>query len=121
MRGGAGESRWQGTLEMFCFLDKASSYHKCLLCDKSLNSILFFFFACALYSILNNIKYMHKRAQILNFLFITQRGSGPQERHVRSLSQEDPLEEEMATHSCLKNPMNRGARRATIRGVTESD
>ena len=32
---------------------------------------------------------------------------------VRSLGREDPLEEEMATHSsisCLENPMDRGAR-----------
>ena len=37
-----------------------------------------------------------------------------QEMQVRSLGQEDPLEEEMTTHSyCLKNPMERGAWRAT--------
>ena len=34
-----------------------------------------------------------------------------QEMRVRSLGQEDPLEEEMATHllSCLENPMDREA------------
>ena len=35
-----------------------------------------------------------------------------QEMRVRSLGQDDPLEKEMATHSCipcLKNPMDRGA------------
>ena len=35
-----------------------------------------------------------------------------QETWVRSLGQEDPLKEEMATHSCkscLENPMDRGA------------
>ena len=44
------------------------------------------------------------------------------------LSWEDPQEEEMATHfsglhgnSCMENPMDRGAWRATIHGVTESD
>ena len=45
---------------------------------------------------------------------------------VRSLGQEDPLEEEMATHSKilaweLGNPMDRGAWRATVHGVAELD
>ena len=45
-----------------------------------------------------------------------------QETRVQSLGQEDPLEEEMATHSsCLENPMDRGAWWATVHGVTESD
>ena len=50
-----------------------------------------------------------------------------QETQVQSLSREDPLEKkkEMATHSysCLENPMNRGAWRATVtkgREVTKS-
>ena len=37
---------------------------------------------------------------------------------------EDPLEEGVATllqYSCLENPMDRGARWATVHGVTESD
>ena len=35
---------------------------------------------------------------------------------------EDPLEKEMATlqHSCLGNPMDRGAWRAIVHGVAES-
>ena len=39
-----------------------------------------------------------------------------QETRVWSLCREDPLEEEMATHSssCLENPMDRGAWQATI-------
>ena len=49
-----------------------------------------------------------------------------QEVWVQSLGQEDPLEEEMGTHplhySCLRNPMDRGARQATVHGVPkESD
>ena len=47
-----------------------------------------------------------------------------QETWVQSLGWEDPLEEEMATHSsnsCLENPMDRGAWQATVHGVTESD
>ena len=44
---------------------------------------------------------------------------------IRSLGQEDPLEEEMAAHSCQyscqENPMDRGAWWATVHGVTESD
>ena len=50
-----------------------------------------------------------------------------QETRVRFLGQEDPLEEKMVTHSsiqypCLGNPMDRGAWRATVHGVTkESD
>ena len=46
-----------------------------------------------------------------------------QETWVRSLGQEDPLKEEMATHSCkscLENPMDRGAWRAKVHGVTKS-
>ena len=47
-----------------------------------------------------------------------------QEIQVRSLGQEDPLEDEMATHSsisCLKNPMNRGDWQTTVQRVAESD
>ena len=47
-----------------------------------------------------------------------------QETRVRSLGWEDPLEEEMATHlpgeSCLENPMDKRAWRATVHGVTKS-
>ena len=46
-----------------------------------------------------------------------------QEIQVRSLGWEDPLEEEMATHSsnsCLGNPMDRGAWQATVQGVAKS-
>ena len=38
---------------------------------------------------------------------------------VQFLGQEDPLEQEMATHSsisCLENPMDRGAWKATVQG-----
>ena len=44
-----------------------------------------------------------------------------QELQVQSLSQEDPLEEEMATHSSilgLENPMVVGTWQATVHGVT---
>ena len=43
---------------------------------------------------------------------------------VRSLGQEDPLEEGMATHASIlakRIPMDRGAWQATVRGVVESD
>ena len=44
-----------------------------------------------------------------------------QETWVQPLSREDPLEEGMATHiSCLENPMDRGAWRATVHGVTKN-
>ena len=39
-----------------------------------------------------------------------------QEIWIRSLGREDPLEEEMATHSSIL-AMDRGAWRATVRGV----
>ena len=48
---------------------------------------------------------------------------GTLETQVRSLGQEDPLEKEMATHlqhSCLKNPMDRGAWQATVHGVEKN-
>ena len=45
------------------------------------------------------------------------------ETWVRSLGQEDPLEEGMATHSSIlawRIPMGRGAWRSTAHGLTES-
>ena len=42
-----------------------------------------------------------------------------QETWVQSLGWEDPLEKEMATHSCLENPMDREAWWATVHGVTK--
>ena len=44
------------------------------------------------------------------------------ETQVRSLGQEDPLEESLATHSnsCLENSMARGAWRATVCGLRRS-
>ena len=47
-----------------------------------------------------------------------------QETQVLSLDWEDPLEEEMATHSNIlawRIPMDRGTWRATVHGITESD
>ena len=47
-----------------------------------------------------------------------------QDAGVQSLGQEDLLEKEMAMHSSIfawKNPMDRGAWRATLLGVAESD
>ena len=46
-----------------------------------------------------------------------------QEMWVRSLGRDDPLEEEMANHSCipcLKNPMDRGAWWPTVQRVAKS-
>jgi len=46
-----------------------------------------------------------------------------QETQVQSLGQEDPLEEEVATHSSIlaqKNPMDRGASWATVHEVAKS-
>ena len=44
------------------------------------------------------------------------------EIRVQSLGGEDPLKKEMATHSsihsCLENPMDRGAWQTTVDGVT---
>ena len=48
---------------------------------------------------------------------------GIQETWVQSLDLEDPLEEEMATHSsysCLGNPMDRGAWQAAVHRVTKN-
>ena len=46
-----------------------------------------------------------------------------QETWVRSLGQEDPTEGNgnPLQYSCLENPMDRGARQATVHGVAESD
>ena len=46
------------------------------------------------------------------------------EMQVQSLGREDPLEKEMATRSSIlawRIPMDRGAWRATVHGVEESD
>ena len=46
-----------------------------------------------------------------------------QETWIQSLGHEDPLKVEMATCSCVlagKNPMDRGAWRATVHGVAKS-
>ena len=45
-----------------------------------------------------------------------------QETQVWFLAWEDPLEEEMATHSkyCLENPTNREPRQAIVHGVAKS-
>ena len=46
-----------------------------------------------------------------------------QEMWVQSLGREDPLEEDMATHSSIlawKIPMDRGAWQATVHRVTKS-
>ena len=45
-----------------------------------------------------------------------------QETWARSLGQEDPLEEERATHSycCLENPTDRGAWQATVHRVAKN-
>ena len=45
------------------------------------------------------------------------------ETWVRSLGQEDPLEKENGNplqYSCLENPMDRGAWKATVQGVAQS-
>jgi len=44
-----------------------------------------------------------------------------QEMRIQSLGQEDPLEQGRATlqYSCLENPMDRGAWRATVHGVAK--
>ena len=39
---------------------------------------------------------------------------------VQSLGGENPLEEEMATHSRLENPVDRGAQRAAVHGGVKS-
>ena len=46
-----------------------------------------------------------------------------QDMRVRSLGQEDPLEEGMATHSsisCLENPINKGVWQAKVHRATKS-
>ena len=42
-----------------------------------------------------------------------------QETQIQPLGWEDPLEEEMATHSSNLNPMDRGAWQATVHGVAK--
>ena len=46
--------------------------------------------------------------------------SGDAGECVRSLGWEDPLEKEMASHSCLRNSLDRGAWWATVHEITKS-
>ena len=39
---------------------------------------------------------------------------------IQSMGQEDSLEEETATHSCLEDPMDRGARQARVHIVMKN-
>ena len=40
-----------------------------------------------------------------------------QDTWVQSLGWEDPLDKEMATHSCLENPTDRGSWWTTVHGI----
>ena len=63
-------------------------------------------------------------AQMIKNIPAVQKTQESSETWVPSLGQEDPLEEEMATHSSIlawRVPMDRGAWWATVQGVTESD
>ena len=42
------------------------------------------------------------------------------ETWIQSLGQEDPLEKEMATHSCLENPMDGENWETTVHGIAKS-
>ena len=75
------------------------------------------------------LKFKFKRVDRQAFL-MAQRAKGPpavletKETRVQSLDLEDPLEEDMATHSSIlawKIPVDRGAWRAAVHGVTELD
>ena len=68
--------------------------------------------------LVNHFKYTLLVAQMVKNL------PAMRETWVRSLGWEDPLEEGMATHSSIlawRIPKDRGAWRAAIRGVSESD
>jgi len=43
-----------------------------------------------------------------------------QEMWVQSLGEKDPLQKDMATHSCLENSMDRGTWWDTVHGVAKS-
>ena len=63
-------------------------------------------------------------AQMIKNTPAVQKTQESSEMWVPSLGREDPLEEEMATHSSIlawRIPMDRGAWWATVHGVTESD
>ena len=87
-------------------------------CICSLHLSLYFCFANKIiYIIFTGFLRMGKDASVVKNLPAIQK---TQETWVRSLGQEDHLEEEVATYmqySCLKNPMNRGAWRATVQRV----
>jgi len=69
------------------------------------------------------IWYRHRVSHVVQWLRIRLPMQELQEMQVQSLGQEDPLEEEMATHSSIlawRIPTERGARRATVYGVEKS-
>ena len=67
-----------------------------------------------------------KMCQLNTLCLVAQMVKNPpamQETQLQSLGGEDPLEEEMVNplqHSCLENPMDRGAWQATVLGVAKS-
>ena len=69
----------------------------------------------------NSTNYLVYDLTLYNFLggSVIKNLPAKKETWVPSLGQEDLLEKEMATHS--NNPMDRGAWRATVHGVAESD
>ena len=60
----------------------------------------------------------HELAKVYIYVGVVKNLPAIQETQVRSLGQEDPLEEgSPLQYSCLENPTDRGARQATVHGV----
>ena len=62
--------------------------------------------------------HQHELAMVYIYVGVVKNLPAIQETQVRSLGQEDPLEEgSPLQYSCLESPMDRGARQATVHGV----
>ena len=63
----------------------------------------------------------HELAKVYIYVGVVKNLPAIQETQVRSLGQEDPLEEgSPLQYSCLENPTDRGARQATVHRVPKS-
>ena len=78
-----------------------------------------------------SLRYMNRREKksqeslqtqsfVINTGLVVKNPPDKQKTQVQPLGGDDPLEKEMATHSCLRNSVDRGAWRAAVYGVTKS-
>ena len=113
-------------LNLVCAVSKSSHafFYTAGFCCASFKTFCMFLLICVYSVSLNNV---HLSGELwdINYVDIKKKKRiclPMQEMWVQSLSPEDPLEKEMATHSfsCLGNSMERGAWWTTVHGVAKN-